>query len=113
MNAKTIVTTTTQTTHEFDSVSAAIEYLQGIVPATEPVEIAQPTITTEHRDAYEQALDMLKDPRFTLRTVESIEDKTGAEIGYFITWLRDRGIGCVTKRQRHTDKPLIGLAARN
>lgn len=105
MNAKTIVTTTTQTTHEFDSVSAAIEYLQGFVPTVEPVQ--------RHLDAYEQALDMLKDPRFTLRTVESIEDKTGVEIGYFTTWLRDRGIGYVTKRQRHTDEPLIGLAARN
>ena len=62
------------------------------------------------RDAWKNAP---KDPRFTLRTVESIEDKTGAEIGYFITWLRDRGIGYVTKRQRHTDEPLIGLAARN
>lgn len=113
MNAKTIVTVTTQTTHEFDSVSAAIEYLQGIVPATEPVEIAQPTITTRHLDAYEQALDMLKDPRFALRTMESIENKTGVEFGNFRAWLDDRGIEYVIKHKRGTGEPLIGLAARN
>lgn len=114
MNARTAITVITvieQISHEFDSAEAAANYLLGV--SSGPVVEAPVVEAPAPRDPLENLLNLLEDPRFTLRTVTSLEAKTGVSWKDIEFWLQCRGIGYVVKTRRGSGDLLVGLASRN
>lgn len=58
-------------------------------------------------------LEMLQDPRYTLRSFKSIEEKTGLDQEDVCQLLDAEGYEFVVKTKRDSDEQVVGLEARN
>lgn len=83
-------------------------------PATEEPASADVVVTADAVVAPIQIInDMLNDPRYTLRTIESITNKTGLDQAAIEELLDDNLVDYVVLERRRDSAPVIGLASRN
>jgi len=122
-NTTYILTEITRDEHSFPDKTSLIQYLGCLPDITpnpenyrepEPYEYLAPEDTLDSDLVHTgMIIALLEDPRFTLRTVTSLEDKTGLPLFKILTLLDQHGTQVVTRTNRSTGEQLIGLASRN
>jgi hypothetical protein len=100
---------------ELNEVVQILEATPSAAPeAAERVQtIAQAAVSTVSVSLLGRIKEELLHPRFTLRTIEELEDKLGVCGDYIKELLDDDEVRYVTKHRRSDGAELIGLANRN
>lgn len=117
-NAATLIEdarTTIATAHNQACVSLDLAHniISAIASTVEEAQDTPLTPTPLTPSATDQLLTLLEDPRFTLRTEDSLLGTLGIDVGSLYTLLGVMGQAYVVRTNRTTGARLIGLARRN
>jgi len=113
-----ITTEIVENTHEFTDSAAAQQFLASIRSATNPT--INPTINPATRSTpfsekspKDKILEMLNHSQYTLRSIESIQEKTGLYGAELHQVLDEIGEDLVYRTRHSNGESLVGLASRN
>ena len=108
---------TNPTALDFSDKESLLAYLSPTVAPNQKWpftnQVSQPEVTAVEPTDIEKIMHLLEDPRFTLRTVSSIEARTGLTSAQITAELRYNYVEYITRTKRGTREELIGLASRN